>query len=324
MYSEEMCGVDGSKVQQMMDRLQAGLERQKKQLAEQEQEIEELKKLLENSHTGMNQNAGVQSCSCRDALSAVYEVISSLEKHTTEEVLFYAAQILAEVMDCRNVAIYMVANRDYARLFSSTSPEAGKLGNSIKYTAMEEIYTELKNGRIYINKEMDANLPSMASAVYAEEDIRVILMFWEMPFQRVNAEEAKRLTVVETLLQNAILRASRYMAEFRKHRYLEGTNVLNEKAFTTLVKTFFDAREKGLTECTLLEVMIGYQDYEDVSIQIACNIRQSDYMGLLEDKKLYILLSNTDSKNAEVVQERLQKLGYRSVLSDIPVHNITE
>lgn len=324
MHSEEMCVVDGSKVQQMMDKLQAGLDRQKKQLVEQEREIEELKKLLGDGCTGMNQNSEVQSGGCRDALAAVYEIIASLEKHTTEEVLFYAAQILAEVMDCRNVAIYTVANKDYARLFSSTSLEARKLGNSIKYTALEEIYKELKEGRIYINKTMDAEFPSMASAVYADEDIRVILMFWGMSSQRVNSEETKRLTVVEALLQNAILRASRYMAEFRKHRYLEGTNVLNEKAFTTLVKTFFDARENGLTECTLIEVMMGYQDYDDVSVQIACNIRQSDYMGLLEDEKLYILLSNTDSKNAEVVQERLQKLGYRSVLSDISVHSITE
>jgi ribonucleotide monophosphatase NagD (HAD superfamily) len=39
-------------------------------------------------------------------------------------------------------------------------------------------------------------------------------------------------------------------------------------------------------------------------------------MGLMEGEKLYILLANTDMKNAEVVQERLRKLGYESTLKE--------
>ena len=36
----------------------------------------------------------------------------------------------------------------------------------------------------------------------------------------------------------------------------------------------------------------------------------------MEGEKLYILLANTDMKNAEVVQERLRKLGYESTLKE--------
>lgn len=252
----------------------------------------------------------------KDSLETVYEIISSLEKYTTEEVLFYAAQLLADLMDTKDVAVYTVVDRVYARLFSATSSEARRLGNSIKYTAMGEMYDVLKSGRVYLNKDMEKGRPLMASAVYAEEEIKVLLMFWGIPGERLNESEVKRLTVIETLLQNAILRASRYMSSFRKKRYLEGTNVLNEEAFSVLVKAFFDAKEKGLTECTLVEIEMGYHDYESISIQIAGNIRQTDYMGIMEGGKLYILLSNTDLKNAEVVQERLYRLGYESELRE--------
>ena len=73
-----------------------------------------------------------EPASSTDSWKSIYDIISSLEKYKTEEVLFYAAEILGKEMGSKNVAIYNVANREYARLYSSTSLEARRLGNSIK------------------------------------------------------------------------------------------------------------------------------------------------------------------------------------------------
>ena len=66
----------------------------------------------------------------------------------------------------------------------------------------------------------------------------------------------------------------------------------------------------------LFRSVLGYEDYEPVSRKLACDIRQTDYMGIIDGRKLYILLTNTDAKNAEVVQTRLQKTGYRSLIKE--------
>ena len=39
-------------------------------------------------------------------------------------------------------------------------------------------------------------------------------------------------------------------------------------------------------------------------------MRQSDYLGTLEDDKLYALLSNTNSRDAEFVLKRFEDAGY--------------
>lgn len=316
MNPEEAQKTERDAVQQKIDEMQQEIEEQRALLEEKAREIAELKKLFNDSGEAADQAFRVPHEHGKDSLEEVYEIVSGLEKYTTEEVLFYAAQILSELMDTKDVAIYTVANRDYARLCSATSQEARRLGNSIKYTAMGEMYDTLKNGQIYMNMSMAEEFPLMASAVYDHEEIRVFLMFWGIPSERITQKEIKRLTVIEMLLQNAILRASRYMATFRRQRYMEGTNVLNEEAFTILVNAFLEAKEKGLTECALVEVDMGYESYDDVSRQVACNIRQTDYMGLMNGERLYILLANTDLKNAEVVQERLRKLGYESTLRE--------
>lgn len=309
--SEELRMPDKQAVQLLIEELQEMFEKQKELLQKQGRKMEELKKLLDDSEA-----SGEQANEFEEVYGNIYGIIDSLEKYTAEEVLFFAAQKLAEVMDTRDVAIYTVANRDYARLFSATSPEARQLGNSIKYTDMGVMYDELKNGKIYMNQAMEPGFPLLASAIYAEEEIRVILMFWGIPPQRMTLAEVHKLAVVEALLQNAILRANRYMTTFRRHRYLEGTNVLNKEVFTTLVKAFMEAKRLGLTECALVEIEMGYQDYESISVQLAGNIRHTDYMGIMDGGKLYILLANTDLKNAEVVQERLLKLGFQSLLRE--------
>ena len=203
----------------------------------------------------MKQNFETQLINQRDSLGKVYEITSSLEAYAPEEVLFYAARVLGELMDSKDVAVYTVANADYARLFSFTSGEARKLGNSIKYTDMEDLYTDLKERRVFINKKMDEKLPLLASAVYTEDRMELILMIWGIPWQRMTLSEANRLTIVGSLIQNAVVHANRYLDALTSQRYLEHTNIMSPDAFGQLVRAFFGAKANGLTECALLEIV---------------------------------------------------------------------
>ncbi len=291
----------------------------------QEDNAEEIRRLYEkiegiaeinDSNVRMKQNFEVQLVNQKDSLGKIYEITSQLDQYGPEEVLFYAAQMLGRLMNSRDVAVYLVVNGDYARLYSATSEDARKLGSSIQYTAMKEMYDELKEGRVYINKTMEAHLPLMASAVFSEGDMQLILMLWGIPWQRMTLAEANRLTIIGTLIQNGLVRASRYLESLRQQRYVEGTNVLNEEAFTRLVLAFFEARNKGLTECALLEVQTRNQSYEHVADALSDSIRSTDYFGVLENGKLYALLSNTDKNNVGSVIERFRLAGYDSLLKE--------
>lgn len=267
---------------------------------------------INDSNVRMKHNFESQIVNHKDSLGKIYDVSSTLEQYGPEEVLFYAAQVLAKLMECEDVAVYTVANGDYARLFSSTSPNARKMGNSIKYTAMENLYGEIRERRVYINRNMEENMPMMASAVYSEDKMQLILMLWGIPWERMTLGEANRLTIVGFLIQNAVVRANRYLEALRNRRYVEGTNVLDESAFTLLAKAFFDAREKGLTEYVLLEILAEGGNYEKVAATLGSSIRQSDYMGILREGRLYVLLTNTSRENVGGIMERFKNAGYDS------------
>lgn len=265
---------------------------------------------INDSNVRMKHNFESQVVNQKESLGKIYELTSSLDQREPEEVLFYAAQVLSRLMDCPDVAIYTVANGGYARLFSATSPNARRLGNSVQYTALEGLYTEIQERRVYINRKMEDRLPMMANAVYSEDQMQLILMLWGLPWERMTLGEANRLTIAGFLIQNAVVRANRYLEALRNRRYVEGTNVLDEEAFSHLVHAFYGAREKGLTEYVLLEILAEGENGEAVAEKLGSAIRQTDYLGILQGDRLYALLANTNLENVGGVIERFQKAGY--------------
>lgn len=53
-----------------------------------------------------------------------------------------------------------------------------------------------------------------------------------------------RLTVISYLIQNAVVRANRYLEALREHRYLGNSSILEKEAFTQLVSAFL--RQSGM------------------------------------------------------------------------------
>ncbi len=274
---------------------------------------------INNSNVRMKQNFEAQLVNQKDSLGKIYEITSQLEQYGSEEVLFYAARVVGQLMNSRDVAVYLVVNDDYARLYSATSADARKLGSSIRYTDMEEMYNDLREGRVYINKTMAEHMPLMASAMASEGKLQLILMLWGIPWQRMTLAETNRLKIIGTLIQSASIRASRYLESLRHERYIEGTNILNETAFTNLVIAFFKAKHENLTECALLEIQTTYEDLARAADILGSYIRTTDYLGILENGKLYVLLSNTNEANVTGVIERFRLAGYESLLREADV-----
>lgn len=282
---------------------------------ENKKEIQYLKRKIDDiadindSNVEIKQNFEMQVVNQRDSLGKIYELTSSLERYAPEQVLFRAAEVLSELMDSKSAAVYIIANEDYARLFSATSPEARELGNSIKYSEMEELYGELKKRRVYINKEMKKESPLMAAGVYEQDKMKCILMLWDIPWQRMTLAEANRFMVVCALIRDAIVRAEQYLEVLKSQRYVEETDILNEDAFEGLVKSFLDANVQGLTQCELLSVPVKIEDWKTVSGKLKKAMRRTDYIGVRENGELQVLLPNTDKEGAEFVKRRLKDMG---------------
>lgn len=253
-----------------------------------------------------------------DSVGKIYAITSSLDQYSPEEVLFYAAETVGKLIKSKDVAIYTVSNADYARLFSYTSKKAKSLGNSIRYRELEDIYKEIAANKVYINRSMDTRYPLMAKGIFENEKLKLLVFVWGLSWENMNLSQANQLVVVSSLIHDAVLRADRYMAALESERYIEGTRMLDTEAFKGIVKAFFKAEEKGLTECTLLKATSSDLSKDELASAIEKGLRQSDYYGELSDSELYMLLSNTNHEDANFVIERFaQKNIFTNIIEDI-------
>ena len=251
-----------------------------------------------------------------DSIGKIYSVTSGLDQLMPEEVLFRAASMLGDLMNSMDVAIYTVAGPAYARLFSATSQKARAGGNSIRYMECGEMSEALKNRRPYINRSLDEHYPMMASAIYNEDGMQVIVMIWSLPWDHMTLGQADYLVICGRLIQNAVVHANRYLSFQEEERYLDGLEILNQDSFQKLVSAFLQAKHDGLTECSLLEVEVKEDSLEETGKTVLEILRASDYVGEGKKGQLLALLTNTDREEAAVVQSRFEKKGLRSQIRE--------
>ncbi len=290
---------------------------------EYEGEIEFLKKQLRDMSDINRSNVRVKEVlsdhliNQNDSMGKIYDITVQLNQYQPAEVLFYAAEVLAKIMRSGDVAIYTVANRSYARLFSSTSANARKLGNSINYTEMTEMYGALAEHKVYINKKMDTQYPLMADAIYAEDDeMQLILMVWDIPWERMTLGQADMLAITGFLIQNAVLRSNRYIAALSQQRYIPDTHILEPEAFAELVDAFLRARSRNLTSCALLNIDIAGISETQADEGLSKLVRQTDYVGKVSDGNLQVLLANTDVSGVGFVKQRFEEAGFICLIEE--------
>ena len=209
-----------------------------------------------------------------------------------------------------DVAIYNVSNRNYARLMSSTSESARRLGNSIAYTEYTQMVEAFKNRTVFVNRQLTENVPLMAAAILSNDEIQSIIMLWDISWDRLNLSFMNRFQVIGYLIQNAVLRANRYIDVLEHERYINGTKILEPAAFRTLLKAFLHAQQKGLTDCSLIQITPKAEGIAHASRALERLFRNSDYLGSINDGFLYVLLANTSPKDAGYVTQRIAEAGY--------------
>lgn len=248
-----------------------------------------------------------------DSIGKIYSITSKLDQQEPEEVLFDAVEMMKELMHTEDVAIYNIVNEDYARMFSASSVKSRSLGNSIRYKEMEAVYNELKEQKVYINKSMDERYPLMANAIFEGGQMKMLIFLWGLGWECMTLGQANYLVVVSYLIQNAVLRARRYMSALEEKRYLKKSRILEPDAFRTLVKSYSHAANRNLVEYTLLRI------HTPNKIKTTANetekfLRSTDYFGVLSNKKLYVLLANTSAEDAVYVQKRFAENGYETTI----------
>lgn len=268
---------------------------------------------INSSNVRIKDALEVQVVNQNDSVGRIYKITSALNQYSAAEVLFYATEIIADLMNSESVAVYTVSNGPYARLFSYTSQKAKGFGNSFRYSDTGELYETIAAKKVYINKTLKEGFPMMAYAIFDDAgNMQNIFIVWDISWESMSLGEANQLVIICSLIRESIMRANRYLAALEKERYESETNVLSSDAFEQLLHAYLDAEKKNITEIVVLHILREGESIAEMSEKAGRMFRTSDYLGTMQDGELYALLSNTTPDEAKLVVDRLEVNGIES------------
>lgn len=245
----------------------------------------------------------------RESLNYFYSIIRRLEEAQDDEMMFIAIQVLVETMQTRDAAFYSVGTGGFCRLKTSTSTHAMSLGKSIRITDYPDIFQQLQNGRIYVNRALEKSLPSMVVSMQDENNnLQYIILLWDMPYELMTQHAINTLRLLSLIIYNYINRTMRYLAAVAYNRYYNGTRILREAAFRSLFTTYSKAAKQGLSSLSVLYIQNAPSDVNAAQAMLGSMFRQDDILGLI-DGRIYVLLPNTDRSEAVMVINRLAQRG---------------
>lgn len=245
----------------------------------------------------------------RESLNYFYSIIRRLEEAQDDEMMFIAIQVLVETMQTRDAAFYSVGTGGFCRLKTSTSTHAMSLGKSIRITDYPDIFQQLQNGRIYVNRALEKSLPSMVVSMQDENNnLQYIILLWDMPYELMTQHAINTLRLLSLIIYNYINHTMRYLAAVAYNRYYSGTRILRESAFRSLFTTYSKAAKQGLSSLSILYIQNAPSDVNAAQAMLGSMFRQDDILGLIDDR-IYVLLPNTDRSEAVMVINRLAQRG---------------
>lgn len=249
----------------------------------------------------------------KEGLGKIYSITSKLQNATLGEVQFAAIDVLLEIFDTENVAIYFMSNKEYCRLASFSSALAASLGKTMNINEHKEMFDPLQSKKIYINKSFKSTVPSMATALFDEdENMRAIILVWSLPYDKMNLDSANLLAIAGTLFNSYFIKEIDTLEILSYQRYIENTAILKKDAFDQMLDLHKRAAEKGYAQFCLTYVKRN-KNNENESNRLYKLIRITDYIGYTEDDDYILLLTNTSENEVFHVNSRLVENGFELI-----------
>lgn len=245
----------------------------------------------------------------KDSFARIYEIVSKLDVIEPERVIFKSIDVVTEILNTKDVAIYTCDdNTQFCRLMAASSVKAKKMKKSIKISANAEMYAKLMRQEIYVNNTLDPEYPVMVGGTYKNGNLQTVIMIMSLPFENNNLYEINIFGVLCKLIENTMDRAYEYLENINKSYNRKYDDVLNAEAFEKVLQLYSYGESENVTDFTLLKVEADEGSKDELFyLRLKQQMRDTDYIGVNSKDETYVLLTNSNQEEAKYVIERLKK-----------------
>jgi hypothetical protein len=245
-----------------------------------------------------------------NSIAKVYSIVSQLDLLDPEKIVSSALDVVMQIMGVNDVAIYVKSNEGLYRMAGCSSRRAQKLKNIINLEDYEALEGVLLEERIFVNRKMDPNLPSMAAPVFSDQKLIYMIMLYNMDFDKMTLYQENLFSVLSKIVASSFEKAYRYQNDTKDSRYVPGTNILLAEAFTEIVKTKLNGTGTNIADFAVLKTPVERSQMMEKGAELANILRDNDYVGMndADPNSLLLLLNNTSEKDLPFVYKKIGRI----------------
>ncbi|MGN0475290.1 MAG: NAD-dependent epimerase/dehydratase family protein [Acutalibacteraceae bacterium] len=245
-----------------------------------------------------------------NSIAKVYSIVSQLDLLDPEKIVSSALDVIMQIMGVNDVAIYVKSNEGLYRMTGCSSRRAQKMKNIINLDDYDALEGVLLEERIFVNRKMDANLPSMVAPVFSEQNMIYMIMLFNMDFDKMTLYQENLFSVLSKIIASSFEKAYRYQNDTKDSRYMPGTKILLAEAFTEIVKTKVKGAGTNIADFAVLKAPVDSSQLMEKGAQLAGILRDNDYIGLnaKDPNSLLLLLNNTSEKDLPFVYKKIARI----------------
>lgn len=245
-----------------------------------------------------------------DSFGKVYSIIKELEWLEPEKVLNRTIHVIQTIMNVENVSIYVInKERSFLRLVAHSNDESMSVVKSLNVEKSEYVQYLMRTDKVFVNKELDPTMPMMAAPLHREGKLSAIITINDLKFDGFSLHNENLFKVTTLLVESALSKAFAYIEATEVNRYIPNTRILTKNVFSAILESKKEAQLTNKTPFLLLKGLLNEKPLSEYANQLSHLLRETDYIGQLEDENFFVILSNTDNTDGATVLKRFEQHG---------------
>lgn len=263
-----------------------------------------------------------QIVNSEDSLGKIISIIQELDTLNPEEVFTKAIIVLEKLMKTQGVAIFRFNETSkYARLMACSPRIYETIPKSIKIDENPEIINAIVSRDLYVSKELAEGKPLLVMPVLDRGNAVGSILIYSSEFERLTLSYQNYFRIITNLISSALFKAYAYDVAIENEKYIPRTHILKPAIFHEMVASKRVLRKNYNLNFIILKIILNGVPQKSAADAVGGIIRDTDFMGLDEESNLFLVLGNTNEREAEFVTSRLAKLGFSAELIEVVEEN---
>jgi len=145
----------------------------------------------------------------------------------------------------------------------------------------------------------------MIGPIFHHDQVAAIITIDGMKFESFSLYHQNLFQITTNLIASALSKAFTFIDATENNRYVDGTTILHPAIFQEILSSKNEIKHQHQVPYLLLQSKLNKIPLKEAAQFITPLLRETDYIGMNEEKQLQVLLSNTSKQDIDVIMSRL-------------------